>query len=284
MITIEKYIKNTKLLSAYIVLLAVIPLPTFALDEVNLITNAKAFRESEDGVEEIPFRENVYDLSFTAYDADFANEFGLHDKHITELDTGLRFIELRMITEGSQTNCYYNVVLDKSLKLDFPEEDYLPDSTNSMIGLLSSGKRFPPNFDPYADPLIQKAKKLTALRSRYSWEHTKKYMNRTALGNRDYKFHKSGKPFSDGAASSASLLNYVFSRSADYNLLKIKGICIGKMYDYPDFSLWLRKKGHDSHKGLHKDDYHVLVIPKTITNKIKPISEKISKRKNNNQK
>lgn len=281
----SSFVKSSKFLTlSFLLFLSTFPNLTFASDEVSIITNLKASRELETGVQEMPLKEDVYDLSFTAYDADFASEFGLQEKNITNLDAGMRFIELRLITEGSQTNCYYNVILDKSLKLDFPEEDYLPNSTPEMIGLSGSGKKFPKNFDPHTDPLVQKAKKLTDLRSQYSWEYSKRYMNRTALGNRDYKFHKSGKPFSDGIASSASLLNYAFSRSTDFNLLRIKGMCIGKMYDYPDFSLWLRKKGHDSSKGLNKEDYHVLVIPESITKRIKPISEQVIKRKNNNKK
>lgn len=122
--SLVKIINNIRPVTSCLFILSVPPIPAFAQDEVSLITNIKVYRELKGGIQEMPFKENIYDLSFTAYDADFANEFGLMDKNITELDAGLRFIELRMITEGAQTNCYYNVVLDKSLKLDFPEEDF----------------------------------------------------------------------------------------------------------------------------------------------------------------
>jgi len=32
-----------------------------------------------------------------------------------------------MITEGIRTNCYYNVILDKSIEVDFPAENYTQD-------------------------------------------------------------------------------------------------------------------------------------------------------------
>ena len=66
---------------------------------------------------------DTYDISFAAYDRAFAEEMGLDEKYITDMDEGLRWLEIRMLTEGDQTNCYYNMILDKNVELDFPKKD-----------------------------------------------------------------------------------------------------------------------------------------------------------------
>jgi hypothetical protein len=67
---------------------------------------------------------NHYNLSFINYDQDFAEEFGLDHNNITDMDSGLRLVEAKVVTTRKITNCYYNFVLDKSIKIDFPAENY----------------------------------------------------------------------------------------------------------------------------------------------------------------
>ncbi|GAB1257285.1 hypothetical protein NBRC116494_17870 [Aurantivibrio plasticivorans] len=266
---------RSALLRIVVSLLIFISSPVHAQEPYKIISNVKSFRELE-GVQEKPIDRNVYDLSFSAYDQVFAEEFGLKAEKVTELDTGLRFIEIRMITEGTHTNCYYNVVLDKSVKLDFPEEDYEAPSMSV----------FPPQV--VTRSAISRPAKVTEDQNKqftdwhknrlillYDKENGKarNYRNRTYLGNLDYKFNTSGKPFSNGHAFDVHLIAYVFSRSQDYTIISTKRPCGGgNIYNYPKPSFWVRKNTSAQITNLpRKSDHHIFTIPNSIVESFKPI-------------
>ncbi len=201
---------------------------------------------------------NVYDLSFVAYDKGFADEFGLIDDNITEMDEHLRFMEIKMITEGRRTNCYYNVILDKDVKLDFPENDYYKKKMNPSLNLPAN--RSSPR---------ENTKKRIALYTHNTWKNSKKYSNRTYVGNRGYIHNKKG------SKGQGILQYYISNRSPDYNILSTKYSCYFSAHVFNDGipALWIAKEtgefGH--YVNAPKKKFQLFTIPVTISNKLKPI-------------
>lgn len=231
----------------------------WANDAQMIITNVKNFRTLEGAVQEKPLLHPVYDLSFPAYDAAFAEEFGLQTQHVTELDTGLRFIELRMITEGAQTNCYYNVVLDKSVQLDFPQEDYVPSTALNVIPML------PVDFESPK----KKQNNLVGLRGILSqtpnttkWPYSQRYSNRAFLGNRGYVHNEKGSKIS------ARLVSYIISRSEQYALLTMQVNCYFSAHVFNDGipALWLAQSSlpYNTMLNVSSDNFVLLTIPDSI--------------------
>jgi len=249
-----------------ILMLLLFPFITYANDDTKftpkIISDRENSRDNPYGdIKKKPLNKNIYDLSFVAYDKEFAKEFGLAGYGVA-MDKGLRFIEVRMITEGEQTNCYYNVVLDKSIKLDFPDKDYYKTMMHQGFNLPAS-----------RNTSSKISKNRMALYTHNTWKNSKKYWNKTYLGNRDYKFNTSGNPFSNGSAFSVLVSSYIQSRHDKYNIISTYNPCGGSnIYYHPKPSFWIRKKDAAGVTNLPQlKNYHVFEIPKDIVRQFKPI-------------
>lgn len=249
-------------------------MPAMAADlaQPKLITNIEDTLERLDTVQQVPLEQNVYDLSFAAYDEDFADDFGLEPSHIAEMDDGLRFVELRMITEGKDTNCYYNVVLDKSVKLDFPAANYarptevpFPPQTVRRYS-----ERLPKASGPHRESLVRKQKELFGLIYDHNNGARTDSFKGIFIGNKGYKFHKAGKPYTDGGVAWMSATSYAQDRSADTVLLSLKTACdISEMLEYPELAIWIRKEGRPQ-TSPNLEDYHTFLIPQKLIEDFRP--------------
>ena len=234
-----------------------------AADTPKLITNKGQFKN--DGLGEVvqkPLEHNIYDLSFVAYDAAFAKEFALVEENVTALDEGLRFMEIRMVTEGQQTNCYYNVILDKTVDIDFPEENfYLDNKTPEMF--------FPWNYKSSHETKLH----IRDLTARKTFEENQRFNSRTYIANRGYTFNKSGEPFSNGTAFDVSVGYYIQDRPVPFHVISTYRLCGGgKVYQFPDPALWIRKKGHETKAILPQlENYYLFTIPSKIVERFSPV-------------
>lgn len=241
--------------------LTVLSLPAAAAesDLPRLISNVRSFREIEEHLETRPLEHNVYNVSFVAYDKGFSDEFGLLPSYVTELDTGLRFFEFRMATEDGDTRCYYNAILDKSVKLDFPEENYI-SALNFRTPTL------PENFDA-SDETRKKALKF---RSNYAGasQPGSQFSNRTYLGNRGYTFHTQGQAFRDGIIGYERPMFIVYA--GEYTLVSLGGGgCGTTIWEHPEPALWFRKPGEkETHQPLLKS-YYTFAVPPVLVEQIR---------------
>ena len=186
----------------------------------------------------------------------------MKDEYVTPMDEGFRFIKIRMLTEGNATNCYYNVVLDKSLPLDYPKENWY--SLTPRI-----------NVYPYQDwskttkPMRDKVGELDVLI--VPLHSLTSYVNRLYLGNRDYKFHTSGRPFTNGTVSDIDISYYIQDRDIPYQMIAGWQDCRGSgAYLYPRPSFWVMKPGGQKTTLPILSEYHVFEIPPRVVKEITP--------------
>jgi hypothetical protein len=242
------------------------------LDPPKLITNVSNVLELLDEVEQTPLEQSVYDLSFAAYDNDFAGNFGLDAAHVTELDTGLRFIELRMVTEGKDTNCYYNMVLDKSVKLSFPAEDYTrpTEAPFPPQTVRRYTQKLPKETGPRREALVSKHKELFKIIYDHNSGSGADSFKGIFIGNRGYKFHKTGKPYTDGGVAWMSATSYAYDRSLSHVLISLKTVCdVSEMLEYPELAIWIRKEGRQQ-SSPNLEDYHTFLLPKRLIDDFRP--------------
>ena len=180
------------------------------------------------------FEGDVYDLSFVAYDKDFAEEFGLKQELITSMDKGLRFMEVKMITEGKQTNCHYNLVLDKSVEVAFPRGRNYSHTNNPTIYTSSATSFLPSQGDPTYKTRLEEWARFDKLFRNSTIETMHKYTNRLYIGTQDYQ---KDKP----RAKNTSSINYYIQDRLNYQILSITGHCSSdaNAFKYPKPSVWL---------------------------------------------
>lgn len=212
------------------------------------------------------FEGDVYDLSFVAYDKDFAEEFGLKQELITSMDKGLRFMEVKMITEGKQTNCHYNLVLDKSVEVAFPrDENFISRNSPSInfneISIMSIDQK----------DLIEKNKHLIKLENiPRKPKNIGKYDNRLYIGTQDYQ---KDKPSSQNSA----FVNYYIQDRLNYKIISMRSLACE--YDALTFStfnpsIWIANDNtinYNAKINPSKDYFFRPLIPSSISKQISPI-------------
>ena len=83
-------------------------------------------RKPQNTVVNFKVRSKSYDISFIRYSKDFADRYGYPEEYVAEdLDDGLHVIEFRLLTEGADHKCRFNLVLDKDLGLDLPTQRFV---------------------------------------------------------------------------------------------------------------------------------------------------------------
>ena len=225
--------------------------------ESKLITNTKdRFTVTE--TKTTPMDRDVYDLSFVAYDKEFAKEFGFKDDYIEELDKGLRFIEVKMITEGKATNCYYNLVLDKSVEVDFPEENFVHQGSWKI------------NYQLITPPETETYKKFSKLRAGKDLMNDTRFSNRLYIATKDYQ---SGKP---GSAKNSSTLMYYIQDRLNYKIASIKGYCYFDAFAfvYGKPSIWIAKDrgiSYNTMPSVATKHFNRFLIPESIAKEFTPI-------------
>lgn len=217
---------------------------------------------------------DTYDISFAAYDRAFAEEMGLDEKYITDMDEGLRWLEIRMLTEGDQTNCYYNMILDKNVELDFPKKDNLPTLSPYPIFTQKAYKSL--NDD-------QKKIKSSFFHvdvNTLTQEDVGAYRNRMRLGNVNFKYHKSGKPFrkETGVMGGLALHYYIYDRIQPYQLLSARNYCGTSVFEADDSAgeaviLITKPNGYRESKFTTPEENHTFKIPQPIVDQFLPIAK-----------
>ena len=220
------------------------------------------------------FEGDVYDLSFVAYDKDFAEEFGLKQELITSMDKGLRFMEVKMITEGKQTNCHYNLVLDKSVEVAFPKgRNYNPHQYPII--------NYPTPSFTLSDPNLEKIKAANArlfelrIQREKNSNNSKKmelfpYNNRLYIGTQDYQ---KDKPSSQNSA----FVNYYIQDRLNYKIISMRSLACE--YDALTFStfnpsIWIANDNtinYNAKINPSKDYFFRPLIPSSISKQISPI-------------
>lgn len=234
----------------------------------DLVSHSERQDENYGNVIRTPFKQDVYDLSFAAYSQEFADKFGAVPSGITKLDKGLHFMEVRMVTEGKQTNCYYHLVLNKDIKLAIPNEEFVHQSFPIKYDSVNSDKWS-----------LQQIKDKAALRTGRSIMVDQRFNNKTYLGNVDYQFNTKGEPFSNGITFGI-LLNSYFPDQAGFQVLSMWRECGGgTLFDYSKPAIWLMKAGkHEDTTLPQKENYHLFIIPDKIIKSLKPVLKKYGKR------
>lgn len=212
--------------------------------------------------------ENVYDLSFVAYDKKFADEFGLKQELVTVMDKGLRFLEVKMITEGKQTNCYYNLVLDKSVEVAFPSgKNYFFDN-NPKIDIDIATIVLPTPEDPSYKKKVELMKKKKSLFKNSTIEIMHQYTNHLYVGTQDYQ---KDKP----RAKNGAFVNYYIQDRLNYKILSMRGYCSldANVFEIPKPSIWVAKDNLDYNTvvNVSSDHFNKFLIPESITKQFTPI-------------
>ncbi len=222
-----------------------------------LLKNYESYKETLPEIERSEWKTDVYDLSFVAYDAAFAEEFGLLKDHVEELDEGLRYINVQMITEGSDTKCYYTVMLDKSVELDFPEEDMVDNIQNPLPTL-------PADFNAPKESL-RKSVHLRSMPSRPA--PYQEYYGKTYIANLGYKFNKRGVPYSNGWQNSLGINNFIQSRDIEQNIIALHGCSNTEALKHPDLAIWVPKKGAPQ-SAPTPETHHAFRVPQSIVDEL----------------
>ena len=215
------------------------------------------------------FEGDVYDLSFVAYDKDFAEEFGLKQELITSMDKGLRFMEVKMITEGKQTNCHYNLVLDKSVEVAFPRGRNYSHTNNPTIYTSSATSFLPSQGDPTYKTRLEEWARFDKLFRNSTIETMHKYTNRLYIGTQDYQ---KDKP----RAKNTSSINYYIQDRLNYQILSITGHCSSdaNAFKYPKPSVWVARRNDIEYNilvGVDPDYFNRFLIPEVISKQFAPI-------------
>lgn len=249
-------------------LLCCMSFPASAADGPKLVTNIERPKAQTIMQPDWPIS-NIYDLSFVAYDAAFAEEFGLKEVHVTNMDDHLRFMEVRMITEGAQTSCYYNLILDKSVKLDFPEENYYLNTQSPALNM-------PWAYDGIS--IEKKKHRHTLMRHPHlkKYKDINRFTNRTYIGNRGYTVHRRGKTIRGGVIGYAAPQYIIQDRDLPYNIFTLMSSCGYGLLEHPEPVLWFRKQGQ-SDQSPNLEGYHTFEIPPMLVEQLKPYYARYAK-------
>lgn len=228
--------------------------------EVKIITNKH--RNIKTPVTEIAREEsnqNIYDLSFVAYDKSFAEEFGLKPELVTTMDKGLRFLEVKMITEGKETNCHYNLVLDKSVEVAFPKgRNYFLKNSPEMYTKLDNINIPSDVNDPKYKTAIEKFEYNRKFFFNNLQSYSDLYANRLYVGTQDYQ---KDKPRAKNGAS----LNYYIQDRLNYKILSMKGYCSldAGIFELPKPSVWVAKDdlGYNTMVSVSPTHFNRFLIP-----------------------
>lgn len=252
------------------VVLTLVSTISFA-DGLKIITNKHQNRKTPvTEISQEALTQNVYDLSFVAYDQKFADEFGLKSELVTKMDKGLRFLEVKMITEGKDTNCYYNMVLDKSVEVAFPKgKNYFFDN-NPTIDIDMATVVLPKPEDPNYDAKVVLMKKKKSLFKNTTIETMHQYTNRLYVGTQDYQ---KDKPSSQNTA----FLNYYIQDRLSYKIISMRSLsCESDALTFATSnpSIWVAKDSSINYNAKinpSQDYFFRPLIPQSISKQISPI-------------
>jgi hypothetical protein len=215
-----------------------------------------------------PSNQNIYDITLIAYDEEFANEFSYAEDHVQKMDSGLRYLEIQMKTEGRKTNCYYNFILDSNLQVDFPEENKY-----RISGLATAKLKKMPNSRDKDHPIRQGRKNKKALFKHLKderWWKTygrrhQRVAQRVALGSMSPEHNKV-------MSRNISLLTYLQDRELPYRIFQTRSSC----KEYKDFlqgspSIYVQKQNAGrTVLSTNPEDYHAFSIPKSLVKSFTP--------------
>lgn len=244
-----------------------------------LITNFDKKFDVQKDVRQMPVSIGIYDVGYVVYSKEFAERFGYPEKNIAELDSGMQALEFRMRTEGGFVHCYLNTLLDNTLDLDLPEQDY-----QSRFERHGDMMRFPKKLDSYKDEKgwykeLQEDKEFRMNMTQDKWHY---YSRNTRLASYDYAPGKK-----EVWASSYFFESYTnkYIKGLDYVSISIS--CGAQPYQElqrKDVSLWLKKKGGDDYSmrsGTKPDQFLKFRLPESFTKPVVELMRPVTKEKYN---
>lgn len=222
-----------------------------------LVSNKQHRLKILEEIETKIFGKHVFDISFVAYDREFSKEFGLDPKYVDSMDEGLRFIEYKVRTEGRKNTCYFNIILDKEIALDYPSKNFMLSTATPAITL-------PVLYDGISLEVKKYRSNLMSHKEFVDYDNVKPFVNKLYLGNLGYKFHTKGRPFSEGMVAALSLMHFIQDRNVNYNVINARGCFNKTVASNLEPAIWIRKPGRpETHLPLLKD-YETFVIPDSI--------------------
>lgn len=242
-----------------------------------LSTNYNQRLNMEDNIKQTPVPIGIYDVGYVVYSKEFAERFGYPPEYVTKLDKGMNALEFRMHSNGGFVECHLNTLLDNTLGLDLPEQDYQSrfEQQGDMI-------RFPKKLDSYKDEdghykERQEDKEFRMNVSQEKWHY---YSRNVYLASYDYA------PGKRGTWSSSYLFeNYTNKYIKGMDYVSIFVTCGGQPYNQfqlKDISLWFKKiGGYDYTKttGAKPEQFIKFRIPESFAQKAAELMEPVTKSK-----
>lgn len=213
----------------------------------------------------------IFDVSYIAYRSKFAkaNGYSLDKKYIDDtMSPELKAVEFTVKTYGRRALCGINLLVDKKLDIDFPEEE--------IIQKTLGGKKIRfPKWNYKKEGLEEKRFRIN-ITQKYE---AKRNMN-VALATGDYS-----KTKNRGGIMSTSFKEFSPKYFKDENYISVKIGCSDlsrRKLRSKEPMVWLKKKeGKDysdpstylKNDGRDRDEFYKLVLPKKAIRKILPVME-----------
>ncbi|HPF45358.1 MAG: hypothetical protein KDF58_05955 [Alphaproteobacteria bacterium] len=224
----------------------------------------------QDVILAFPIQLPIYDLAYTNYSNYYANKYGYPESHVIEMPEHVHLIEYRMKTIGMETKCYLNMLIDKNIGLNLPNEVFvsrmkLPADEN--VGIVK----------PKREEGWKETEEIKENRIRWTYtgaesRSNEKYLLRNAAMSGVNINADTGKV--KGRLMSVSMLEYNpnYYPDLDYFNFQVGCSILAKEMQLKDeFSIWIKKKsGRDYSKivNLHPEDFVKFKIPHSTREKI----------------
>jgi len=206
----------------------------------------------------------IFDVRYISYRTEFAKAYGysLDDQYIDDtMSEGLKAVEFVVKNEGKRVRCFMNLLVDKSLDID------LPDQEEFIMKSLGEGRIGMPN-DVTKHMGKEEFNFILNVRSK----NEAKYNTNILLGDGNRKGKSAGGVyFREYSSKYFTGVNYIKTNIGCNDLTR-------RILKTKNPSLWIKKKGgrnysnYKNHLSQDQDmDFYKLRLPKKSINKILPI-------------
>lgn len=226
------------------------------------ITNKKSFYSSREiPLTRVPLNQDVYEISYIAYTQQFADRYGQKAENVAPLDPGMQYIEVKVLTEGRNTNCYFNMLLDKKVDIDFPKEDMLHDPARLLHFVTKSREE----LTDHQFVAVNGIK-----RDSHSPQKWGRYQNNIYFGSATERNQRGPR------VGGVMLHYYLHTRLPNAVILSVSTPCRqAYALQLPNPAIWIKKRAatRDYSKVLlpTPEDFHTFRLPDVLVDKLKPI-------------
>ncbi|MCP5382195.1 MAG: hypothetical protein H6912_07475 [Kordiimonadaceae bacterium] len=217
-----------------------------------------------------PVNMPIYDLAFTNYSSYYAKNYGYPESHVIDMPDHIHLIEYRMRTVGRHTECKLNILLDKNLGLDLPNEAYVTQlAFNSTDFIKIVRPKRVAGWQNSEETMLHNMKYLSTNESSLTNE---KYKLRNAATSTEYIPPDNMSLARGGMTVGIDEYNPWFYEDLDYISLNIAcGPMEIRMQKQPNYYVWLKKKGGRNYSrivNLFAEDFMIFEIPLSLREKI----------------